>query len=266
MIKSLLLIIITCTSAIPQQQPLVCKDIYQTLFGQNQGISNYNRRYCDRLFKVVCWQNQTDDPRISGPPGYPPYLVQNPEGLFTGVGVSFDIYKNWGSNSTYYRWPWDSGQDSLFVNSSNLLSRNGIVVTSYFESVLEGDSSFYIAKYQLVLQYPWFSVMNASGVDCSHSFPIQSETPPPAVNLPSTTSSVNNPPDFSVETPPPVINVPLTTPSINPPYQHPNYIIVLTVLSAVVLFLYFQFWGRPRPHKLSSEPLYLYHQPSWVIY
>jgi len=159
-------------SSIPQQPPLVCEDLYQNpsflLYGGDLAVryyTTYAQTYCHQLYEVVCWKNQTD---TWARPGYPPYLMQSPSGLFVGAGISFDVYKtDTGSNSTYYRWPYDTGRTNLFVDRSSLASNGGLVITSYFEGIIMGEASFLIDQYKLVLQYPWFSVMNASGADCS---------------------------------------------------------------------------------------------------
>ena len=163
--------------SIPQQQPLVCEDLFQeptfmSVYGKwaQQTYQNYDQTYCHQLYEVVCWKNQTDTLTY---PGYPPYVMQSSEGLFKGAGISFDVYKtDAASNSTYYRWPYEYGH-SPFVDRSSLSSNGGLVITSHFEGLLMGDGSFFIEQYKLVLQYPWFSVMNTSGVDCSKTtFPV----------------------------------------------------------------------------------------------
>jgi len=72
--------------SIPQQQPLVCEDLFQeptfmSVYGKwaQQNYQNYEQTYCHQLYEVVCWKNQTDTLTY---PGYPPYVMQSSEGLF----------------------------------------------------------------------------------------------------------------------------------------------------------------------------------------
>ena len=195
---TMIMMLSTSLEARGQQPPLVCNSLFQEptfmrVIGvwEQQNRPTYDQTYCDQLHAVVCWKNQTDTWAC---PGYPPYLMQSSSGLFKGVGISFDVYKTETcSNSTYYRWPYDSGDTALFVPRSLLSSSGGVIITSYFEGNAMGEASFFIERYKLVLQYPWFSVMNASGVDCSQkTFLVH--VPQVASSVPQVTSSPSLPP------------------------------------------------------------------------